>query len=98
MFQRRTRPKHAFLLVDPFVRDSVIIREAALRGAPQFLEDLPWLLERKIFGFSQTPRQIADDLRIEARISWRIHGLLNVDHTRLYVGGHAFLFFLQTAG
>ena len=98
MIERGTRPEDAHLLVDLLVGDAVVIGDAAARGLAQFLEDLARFVEREVLAAAQAARQIADDLRIGARIAGRIHGLLNMDHAPLHVAGDALLFFLQAAG
>src|SRR5262245_4230888 len=98
MIQRRARPEDAHLAIDAFVRDAVVVGDAAARGLAQFLEDLARMLKRKQRSLAQSPRDVADDRAVDARVAGRIDGLLNVDDAPLGAADDALLFFLKAAG
>src|SRR5204862_4188169 len=97
MVFRRARPEHAHFPVEPFVRDAVIIRMTATRCLSQFCKDLPRMPKRESPAVVKTPRQITDDLGIDARVTRRCNRLLNVDDAAFDVTRDTLFFLLQAA-
>ena len=98
MVQRGAGPEDALLAVDPLVGDAVVVGDAAAGREPQLFENLAGLAEVEELAAAQAAREVADDIRIGARIAGRVDRFLNVDDARLHVGRDALLFLLQAAG
>src|SRR5438876_7098937 len=98
MLERRARPENTKLLIDLFVRDAVIIGDAAARGLTQLIEDFARRRIRKEFFLTQPPRQLAIYPAIGACVAGWVNGFRDVDDPPLQAAGDPFLFLLQTSG
>src|SRR5262245_22075622 len=50
MVEIRTEPKDAFLFVDPFISDAVVVRDSAPGGDAKLFQNVGRVLERKILA------------------------------------------------
>ena len=90
-------PKNAFLFVDSFVSDAVIIGDSAAGGDAKLLKNVGWILKRKILASTQPMCDINNNVRISTRLTRRVDALLPVDDASLGAASQAILFFMQTA-
>ena len=59
----------------------------------QFVEDFPRRFKGEVLAFTESPRKVADDLRIGPfRVPRRIDAFLNMDDAPLAVAHNAFFF------
>src|SRR5581483_9370461 len=68
MLLARAGPEHAALRVDLLLGDARVVRNPALRGAAQLIEDRARRVELKELTPAHPRRQIAQDLPIAARL------------------------------
>src|ERR1051326_1616452 len=98
MLFARARPADAVLRLDLFVRDAVVVGDAALRRHAQLVEDLARAREREAARPPECLRDVLDHAPVLLRLARRIDRLVDLDHASLDLRDHALIFFMQRAG
>src|SRR5262249_38501025 len=93
----RARPEDTLLLFDLLVSNAVIVTQSTPRHPPQLTEDVFNAGIGKLLPGSKASGQVADDLPVWARLSWRLHGLSDADDAAFGRGHGALVFLLQRA-
>ena len=98
MVEIRTWPEDAFLLIDPFIGDAVVVCHSTVRGHAKLFQNVRGVLEWEVSTSSQTMRDVDDDVGIASCLTGRIDTFLPMDHAPLGAAAEAVFFLMQAAG
>src|SRR5690606_7044615 len=77
--------------------DARVVRDAALAGDAELLEDLARALERESMWTPERAGDVLDDSPVLACIAGTLDGLIDLDDAAFDLRDRAFVFFLQAA-